>query len=693
MNAQRSVKHSASASGELRKSRIWVAVLAAALTLSTGAAAQPADHVRELGDLSITQLMQLEVDSVYGASRYVQKSSRAPASVSIVTAEDIKRFGALTLGDVLNSVRGMYVPNDRNYSYVGIRGFQRPNDYNTRVLVLIDGHRMNDNVYDLGATGREGMVDVDLIERVEVIRGPSSSIYGSSAFFGVINIITKSGAPMNGIEASGEAGSFDSFKSRVAYGKTFGNGVEWLVSASHYTSAGPNHLYFPEFDQRISDDPRAANDGMAQGLDGEDTSSFFSSMHYNDFTFSAFWNGRIKEVPTASFGTVFNDSREETEDYRSYLDAKYDRRFNDSLWLQARVFYDDYTYSGVYPYDYAESGSPADIVLSKDKTVGRWIGTEWQLTAKLPERHTVIVGGEYRDNIREYQIAFDDTQPRDYYVLEDRSSNTLGLFAQSETQLRSDLLLTAGVRYDRYSDDLDTVNPRLALIYSLNETATLKALYGEAFRAPNPYERYYYSNQTGQAKLDPETIQTYEVVYEKTLSSQYRLSVSGYYYRVNDLISQAATAEDDLYFANLDGARARGLELEVDRRFDSGALLRASYALQKAVDAQTRDDLTSSPHHIAKLNFSVPFHRDRFSAGLELQYHGESRTLSGARAEDFVMTNVTLLRRPGDKGLELSGTVFNLFDGSYGYPGAQDHLQNVIEQNGRSFRGKLTFRF
>ena len=116
---------------------------------------------------------------------------------------------------MLNSVRGLYVPNDRNYQYLGIRGFQRPNDYNTRVLVLIDGHRMNDNIYDLGGVGREAMVDVDLIERVEVIRGPSSSIYGSSAFFGVINVITKRGAPFDGSELLAKAAASDTFKSRV----------------------------------------------------------------------------------------------------------------------------------------------------------------------------------------------------------------------------------------------------------------------------------------------------------------------------------------------------------------------------------------------------------------------------------------------------------------------------------------------
>src|SRR6185369_13691642 len=109
-----------------------------------------------------------------------------------------------------------YVSNDGNYSYLGARGFLRPGDYNMRTLVLVDGHRMNDNVYDAAYFARENIVGVGAIDRVEVIRGPSSSIYGNSAFFGVINIVTKSGHALNGFELSSEAGSFNSYQGRLS---------------------------------------------------------------------------------------------------------------------------------------------------------------------------------------------------------------------------------------------------------------------------------------------------------------------------------------------------------------------------------------------------------------------------------------------------------------------------------------------
>ena len=87
-----------------------------------------------------------------------------------------KRYGYRTLADILRSVRGFYVTNDRNYSYLGVRGFSRPGDYNARILLLVDGHRLNDNIFGAALIGTEFPLDVDLIERVEIIRGPSSSL-------------------------------------------------------------------------------------------------------------------------------------------------------------------------------------------------------------------------------------------------------------------------------------------------------------------------------------------------------------------------------------------------------------------------------------------------------------------------------------------------------------------------------------
>ena len=129
-----------------------------------------------------------------GAARHLQRTTEAPASVTVITASDIETFGWRTLADVLKSVRGFHMTYDRNYSYVGVRAFGRPTDYNNRVLVLVDGHRLNDSIYDGALLGTEFPVDLALVDRVEVIRGPGSALYGTSAFLAVVNVITKKGA-------------------------------------------------------------------------------------------------------------------------------------------------------------------------------------------------------------------------------------------------------------------------------------------------------------------------------------------------------------------------------------------------------------------------------------------------------------------------------------------------------------------
>ncbi len=643
--------------------------------------------------MSLEQLLDARVERVYGASKYEQKVTQAPSSVSIVTADEIKKFGHRTLGDVLGSVRGLSVANDRNYSYLGMRGFQRPGDYNTRILMLIDGHRMNDNIFDSAYIGQDSAIDVDLIERVEVIRGPSSSIYGSSAFFGVINIVTKRGQDVNGMEASGEVTNGDTYKSRFTFGKKFKNDVEWLASGSYYTSAGAERLYYPEFDQRRSSDPRARSNGVVRNRDGEEAGNLFTSLRYHDFTASASFNGRRKDVPTASFESRFND-REETADYRTYVDLKYDHAIDENVRVQGRAFYDNYSYYGAYPYDYAAPGDPLQRVVFKDGAIGDWAGTEWQLTMKIFDRHTIVAGSEYRENFRLHQFAYEDVTPRSYSLKDDQSTRILGVYGQTEVVLLTNLVLNAGVRYDYYFESFGgTLNPRAGLIYNPWPTTTFKALYGQAFRAPNAFEQFYYSAQRTRPPLDPETIRTYELVYDQYLFRNYRLGVSGYYYEIEDLINQNATPAGDLFFDNLDSVRAAGVEFEAEAKYDCGLLIRGSYALQRTEDATTGQELSSSARHLIKGNLIVPLYKDKVFAGFELQYQSSAKTLAGRRADDFVIGNLTLFSREIVKGLEVSASVYNLFDTQYGSPGAGDHLQDTIQQDGRSFRLKMTYKF
>lgn len=672
-----------------RPSRGWrgVAALSGFLWLAVNAStaaeipSPTQSSLTNLAELPLEQLGQIPIESVAGASRYEQKVTHAPSSVSIVTADEIKKFGYRTLADVLRSVGGLYVDYDRNYSYLAARGFRRPGDYNSRVLLLVDGHRVNDDVYDSWLMGTDAIVDVDLIDRVEVIRGPSSSIYGNNAFFGVVNVLTRRGRQMNGAEASAEAGSFGTYAGRFSYGGMFTNGVEMLLSGSWYDSAGQRNLYFREFDSPDT------NHGLARDRDGDEAQHAQASLSYRDFTLSGAFSQRKKDVPTASYGTVFNDGREATTDLRAYADLKYQHEFSEDTTLMARVSYDHYSYQGIYPYDYAAPGAPPDLVLNKDDNWGDWITTEWQVTQRVFDRHTLVLGAEYRENLLEHQANYDLAPPY-VYELRDHADRNAGVFAQAEIAILTNLTLNAGVRYDYYDTFGGTVNPRAGLIYQPWTRSTFKLLYGQAFRAPNEYELSYQT--PASPPLVPEDIRTYELVYEQSLAKYYRLTASGYYYQIDHLISSPGGAEP---FANIDQAEARGAELELEGRYPSGVLARLSYALQRAEDARTHVEFPDSPRHMAKFNFIVPLYQDKVFSGLEFQYMSGLRTMANHETDNFLVANLTLFSQKVFKGLEISASLYNLLDSRYGYPGTQNHREDVIYQDGRSFRLKLTYKF
>ena len=657
----------------------WLALLF--ITPWVGAVENPGKLPDDLTTLSIEDLMKIEIPSVYGASKHEQKVTEAPSSVSIVTAEEIKKYGYRTLADILRSIRSFYITYDRNYSYVGVRGFNRPGDYNTRILLLIDGHRINDNVYDSIFVGTESILDVDLIERVEIVRGPSSSIYGANAFFAVINIVSKQGRNLKGLEVSGDAGSFYTYRDRLTYGDQFRNGLEALFSGTFYHSKGDQHLFFKEFDNP------ATHYGVFENGDEDRFHSFFSNVSFKDFKLQGAYVSRRKGIPTGSYGTDFNDPDNRTTDAHGYLDLKYEHNFDDRLDLMARVYYDDYYYHGDYVYR---------SVLNEDSAWGKWWGGEVKLFKTLFRNHKVTLGGEFKDNFRQDQQNYDE-QP--YLLrLDDKSrSNNWGVYVQDEFSILKNLILNAGVRHDQYSTFGGTTNPRIALIYNPFEKTSIKLLYGKAFRPPNVYELYYSDNgisMKSNRSLKPETIQTYEIVCEQNIGKYLYATSSLFYYKIINLISQTMDPSDGLLvFNNLERVKAKGIELELGGKWPNGLGGRVSYTLTKTKNLEMVETLTNSPEHLVKFNLIYPLMKEKVFLGVEEQYTSKRKTLSGKEANAFFITNLTLFSQNVMKGLDISASVYNLFNRKYSDPGSAEHLQDLLKQDGQTFRFKLTYRF
>ena len=632
------------------------------------------------GELTAEALMFMEVPVVATASRMEQPVTEAPASVSIVTAEEIKKHGYRTLADILGSLRGFYITYDRNYNYVGVRGFGRSGDYNSRILLLVDGHRINDNIYDSAPVGTEFVVDVDLIKRVEVIRGPGSSLYGGNAFFAVVNVITRQGAELQGAEASGEAGSFETYKGRLTYGNKFHNGLEALFSGTLFDSQG-DRLFFQEFN-----DP-ATNNGITAKADFDGFHNALAKLSYAGFTLEGLYSSRTKGVPTASFGADFNDPRNETTDEWWFLELKYRRNFKGAE-LLGRLFYDAYGFDGDYLYDQ---------VVNKDSSSGKWAGGELQIATRLPDGQKLIAGLEYQKNIRQDQKNY-DAEPFVLYIDDRRQSDVWALYIQDEIALHQKLILNAGVRYDHYSTFGGTVNPRAALIFSPHKRTTLKLLYGSAFRAPNVYELYYEvsgpDGEKGNQDLEPEKIRSYELTCEQAIGKNLRGTVTVFDNKISDLISRMIDPADDmLVYRNIGEVEAKGIEMELEGQRANGLTGRASYSFQETRDVATNLDLVNSPRHLAKFSVIVPLSEEKVFLGLEERFMSRRGTLAGNSAKPVYLTNLTLFSRDLLKGLEASASIYNLFDYDYGDPGGEEHVQDIIEQDGRTFRVKLTYLF
>jgi len=663
------------------------AVIAFALFLLFGflpcnAATESAFDPPSITDLSIEQLMEVEVDTVYSASKFEQKVTEAPSSVSIVTDQDIRRYGYRTLADILRGVRGFFTSYDRTYEYVGVRGFSRPGDYNTRILLLVDGHKINDNIYDTASIGNEFVLDVDLIDRVEIIRGPGSSLYGSNAFFGVISITTKKSHKYNGFEVSASAGSFDTYKQRATFGKKFSENFEVVLSGSHFTSNGQS-LYFQEFNSP------ATNNGRADSCDRERYGNMFANIRLGDFSLQGAYVSRDKNIPTAPYGTVFNENFTRISDSRAYIDLKYEKLLAGTTNIKARASYDYYDYSGNYLYN-----NPP-YLMNKDKAAGQWWSTRFEAARTFSGKHKVIMGAEYQDNYLQKQRNYDQV-PFFQYLYDARSSYYWAAHAQDQFSILDNLSLNAGVRYDYYQTFGRNVSPRVGLIYHPFEKTTLKLLYGQAFRAPNTYELYYSDgglSQKANPRLNPEKIQTYEFVLEQYVKN-YRFTASGYYYRIKDLISLQTDPVDGLsVFRNVGDVESKGAEFEIEGKWAHGIEGRASFSLQQSTDKDTGRMLTNSPKQLGKLSLFVPVIPKKLSTGVEVQYTGWQRTPKGDTAGGYVTANLTLLSRELVKDLEISGSIYNVLDQKYGNPAPLENRQSVIWQDGRSFRLKLTYRF
>lgn len=636
-------------------------LLAAAACLSLG---QPASAASALSDMPLERLLELEVE---GASRFAQPLSEAPSAVSVVSAEDIRRFGFRHLGDALQSVRGVYTTNERDYTYLGIRGFARPGDYNTRMLLTADGVRINDPIYDTAPIGHEAPIEMEWIKRLEFVPGPGSALYGANAIFGVANAVLLSGADLDGSRVSAEVGSHGLARAGLMAGRRDEDGRDWIVGISTYGRRGED-LRFPEF-------ATGGSDGVAHGLDGERYLKAFAKVSGGEWQVAANLSSRRKNIPTAYYGTRFDVPGNFIQDDYGYLSAGHARALSRDLTQNLRLRAGTYRYQA----EYVSTG-----LLSRDETRADWYGLDYLLTYTGLADHKMLVGAEMQRNQRLVQRYF-DVEPAAPHLDDRRRSSSFGLFVQDEWRLSRRWMTNLGVRLDHLSG-FSAVSPRAALIFHPVPEAAVKVLSGRAFRAPNSYERFYSdgdATQKANPELKPERITTNELVADYAFTPGLRLSASYYHYNIARLIEQTTDPADQLaVFVNRSPIHASGVEVELESLFRNGIRAKGSVAAQTVRESGTA---VNSPQRLAKIQVDGPVFGPRWLLGIGLRAasrrHGTNGDVPG-----YVAGNVVMTRKPADGLGEWSLSIYNVAGKRHLDPASSSLTQAAVPQDGREFR-------
>ncbi len=632
---------------------------------------------KDFFEMSIEELM--EVPTVVSAARIEQPITKAPASVTVVTEEEIRNMGARNLLDVLETVPGLGIAKNRAWEHrIEVRGFHT--EMSEKILFMLNGHPLDNNLLNGGCTLVYDNLPVDNVKRIEIIRGPASALYGANAFLALINIITKDGKDIDGVRSAYRTGSFDTHQYNVLFGKAI-NDFDVALSLNRLTTNG--------FGAHMEHDAGGTS-GHADSW--EDIYDADVLLKYKDVKFK----GNYRQRKTGPFfgGIGFLDCDETDIDYRVYfLETEYNSKINQNLDFTGRIYYDDHYWNNVWQF------LPGDSLYEYWQTCTR-IGGEVLGKYRLNEQNRIISGL----TLEEHKM-FDVGWSLDGADMSDPATNWNGdhnrtvwaLYAEDIWNIADNLQLNVGGRYDHYSDFGGILNPRGGIVWEFVEDHYLKLLYGRGFRAPTFGELYNINNPIviGNPNVDPETVETYEVSLDAKITPNMGSRVSVFHNTIEDLIGIY-----NFQHANLSGkTKTSGLELELKTFYAKDSYIGANYTYQRTEDADS-EELPDVPEH--KGNILVN-HRltEKFNLVGHIVFKGKSNRSAGDIRDDvagFAIVNVALLGKDLIKGLEVQASVRNLFDkrcfDPSPAPGATDYpYMSDYQRPERSYFLEIVYRF
>ena len=630
------------------------------------------------GRVAVTASLRA-LHEVTAASRQTQAVEDAPASVTLISAQEIRAFGYQSLYDALGGTRGIYQSSDRVYEYLGVRGFSRAGDYGNRLLTTLDGHALNDDQLGASYVGSDFAPDLMDVEQIEVVRGPGSALYGSSAFFGVINVVTRERESISRSHLSIAATAPAAGRVRGSASGTLGEDAGWWLSADGLVAQGEP----PELSV-----PLQTSAAEAAWVDSSEAAGARGKLWSGAWTAEVYANYRDKRIPTGAYQTIPGDPRAHSIDGRAFAELRFEPKLSSATHLFTRAYLDRYQFDGVYPYD-AEAGAES----VRDSWRGTWIGAEGRLVAE-PVAWFRLTGGIAGD--AHLQAELNGSSDGGAYLSERPLYQTAAGYAVAEVDAGSVLTASVGGRLDWFSSVGLSFNPRAAVILRPAEDHTLKLLAGRAFRAPSPYELFYNDDgvtQVAPDTLDPETVLTGEVEYTARVGEVGSVVSSVYYDRIDGLISLEEGDEGVVVYRNSEaGVQIGGVELELRRDWRGGWMVALVQSVQRAQegDFDSGTPLTNSPTYLSSLKGAAPLMPGVVNGSTRLRVETGRLDSTGDPTEPAVLWDATLTGSVPTLRLDWALGVRNLLDWKISWPAGDDGYSPTVEQPGRSAYLELT---
>lgn len=627
---------------------------------------------------------------VISASRVKENIKKTSASVTIIDEEMINKMGANTLLDVLRVVPGMGVSQSNIYvDKIAVRGIETW--FSEKVLILLDEHSLNSDLLNGGATGTFANLPLENIKRVEIIRGPASALYGENAFTALINIITKEAKDINGVQISAKSGSYNTKIANLLLGKTYENFD--LTANINYRNTDGYSAYVANDVVGNSGNTNPTSKRLNANLSVKHTNGFYAKANYNT----------TEDGPR--YGAAHALNNEDTSKREAYfVELGYKNKIRDNYTLDSRVYHDSFVADNRWRIFPASFPAPAfaDGMLAITGYTNLKSGFETLLTVQN-EHYTVVSGLSYEAQKLKNPTHIANFNPltgTPLGSLQDLSAPNTNFVSEANRKfgaaysellydVREDLRLTAGVRYDHYSDFDGVLNPRLGAAWEVNNHNIIKLMYGEAFRAPTFAELYNKNNPAlvGNPNLKPEKVKTIELNVQNTSIDNLKASLTIFKSTIDDIITTANST-----YLNQGKTTTQGIEAELKQNLRRGSYIVANYTYQNPRNEETSrrlDNISQNQGYLA-LNYRI---NNTFNLYTDAKYMGkQTRALTDTRnaVEGSITNNATLLAKDLIlKDLQMKFSLYNIFDersydsnSPYDYPLA-----------GRSYMAELSYKF